>query len=182
MTVPITLSDVAGTPLGMDRPGSSRIQAVSLVLRWSPAAAVTSATLKRAGAAQSLTPLYETTASGSGYVSWAGSFDGATNPLTLTQPPGQNGDAVFSLNLILSSSLAPGSTVSLVLDPEETLLSNQAGTLGEFVDERTLILRGGSITVQPSISGQDIPLASKGVLVTLAVALGISGFLLVRRL
>ena len=45
-TVPITLSDAAGTPLGVDRPASERIQAFAITVRFSPAAAVSSATAR----------------------------------------------------------------------------------------------------------------------------------------
>lgn len=181
VTVPISIRDLPGTPLGMDLPAASRIQALALAVRWSPASAVTAAALVRTGALAAHSPIYESTVSGAGTVSWVGSFDATSSPLQLTQPPTPGGDAIFSLVLTLSPSLSPGSRIDILLDPAGTLLSNQGGTVGEMVEDGTLSVQGGAVTVQDSSAAQNIPVASPAALAALAAALAISGALFARR-
>src|SRR5690349_14815356 len=56
--VPVSLRDVSGTPLGMDQPAASRIQAFSIRVTYSPASAVSSVTFSRAGVTANLQPIF----------------------------------------------------------------------------------------------------------------------------
>ncbi len=176
-TVPITLSDAAGTPLGVDRPAGQRIQAFALTVRFTPAAAVTSATLVRAGLLAGRTPVFETTAMGPGTITWVGSFDESAGAIPFTQPPGAGGDAILSLSV----TLAPGATVSASLDAPTTTLSNQGGTLSESAAEATLAL-GPALTMPlGEADAPPIPAAGPLALIALATAVAAAGALLSRR-
>ncbi len=176
-TVPITLSDAAGTPLGVDRPAGERIRAFAVTVRLSPAAAVTSATLVRAGLLAGRTPIFETTATGPGTVTWVGSFDESTGAIPFAQPPGAGGDAILSLSVTLS----PGTTVSASLDAPTTTLANQGGTVSESSDDATLAL--GPPVALPIADGGAPPIPSLGglALAAFAMAVASAGALLIRR-
>jgi len=175
-TVPILLADDAGTPLGVDRPAGSRIQAFAVTVRFTPASAVTSASLARAGLLAGSTPVFETTAEGDGTITWVGSFDEAGGALPFSQPPGA-GDPI----LALSVTLASGATVSASLDGATTTLSNQAGTASETV-------AGGTLALGPPVglpTGPEdaaaVPTLGEGALLALAAAIAAAGLRLVRR-
>src|SRR4051794_41820508 len=55
--VPVYIRDVAGTPLGQDRPAGSKIQGISIRVFYAPASAVQSVTFTRAGIAAGLAPI-----------------------------------------------------------------------------------------------------------------------------
>lgn len=175
-TVPIALSDAAGTPLGVDRPAGQRIQAFAITVRFTPAAAVSSASLVRAGLLAGRTPVFETTATGPGTITWVGSFDESTGAIPFTQPPG-SGNQI----LTLSVTLAPGATVSASFDAPATSLSNQGGTLSESTADATLVL--GSAMALPLGAAEAPPIPAVGVLGlgTLATVLAGAGALLSRR-
>ena len=175
-TVPITVSDAAGTPLGVDRPAGQRIQAFAITVRFTPAAAVSSASLVRAGLLAGRTPVFETTATGPGTITWVGSFDESAGAIPFTQPPG-SGNQI----LTLSVTLAPGATVSASFDAPTTSLSNQGGTLSEGPADATLVL--GSAMALPLGAAEAPPIPALGVLGlgTLAAALAAAGALLSRR-
>ena len=87
--VPVFIRDVSGTPLGIDRPAGSKIQAFSIRVLYSPASAVSSVTFSRAGITSSLTPVFETSPSGPGTISLLESFQESSNPIpfNLNAPP-----------------------------------------------------------------------------------------------
>jgi hypothetical protein len=177
-TVPITLSDSAGTPLGVDRPAGERIQAFAITVRFSPASAVTSATLVRSGLLAGRTPVFETTATGPGTVTWVGSFDESAGAIPFTQPPGAGGDAILSLSV----TLAPGATVSASLDAPTTTLSNQGGTLSESADDATLVL-GPPVALPLGEPGAPpIPVLGNLALAALAIAVAAAGTIIARRI
>ncbi len=175
-TVPITLSDSAGTPLGIDRPAGERIQAFAITVRFTPAAAVSSATLVRAGLLASRTPAFETTASGSGTITWVGSFEESAGAIPFTQPPGAGSQV-----LALSVTLAPGATVSASLDDLTTTLSNQAGTVRETTADTTLVLGDPVALPIGAAAAPPIPVLGHLALAALAIGVAGAGALLTRR-
>src|SRR5438477_12791122 len=54
--VPVSIRDVSGTPLGIDRPAGSKIQAFSIKVSYAPASAVSAITFSRSGITAGLTP------------------------------------------------------------------------------------------------------------------------------
>lgn len=176
-TVPITVSDAAGTSLGVDRPAGQRIQAFAITVRFTPAAAVSSATLVRVGLLAGRTPIFETTATGTGTITWVGSFDEPGGAIPFTQPPGAGGDAIFSLSV----TLAPGATVSASLDAPTTTLSNLGGTVSESAGNATLVL-GSPVALPLGEPGTPpIPTLGNLALAALAIAVAAAGALLSRR-
>src|SRR5690349_2991008 len=59
VTVPVSIRDVSGTPLGMDRPAGSKIQSFSIKVTYAPASSVQSIAFNRAGITANLTPTSE---------------------------------------------------------------------------------------------------------------------------
>jgi hypothetical protein len=143
--VPVYVRDVAGTPLGRDKAAGSKIQSFSITVNYTPAAAVQSVTFTRAGITAPLSTPSEGSPGTPGQITWFASFDETTNlvPFTLNAPA--PGDQIAHLVFTLSPSAAPGSSITLSLDPG-TLLSNQAGTTGE-APPANLTLVNGAINI-----------------------------------
>ena len=161
--VPVSIRDVAGTPLGIDRPAGSKIQAFSIKVTYAPASAVQSVTFSRAGITAGLSPTSEFSPSTPGAISYLGTFQESTNPIpfSLNAPP--PGNTVAHLVFNLSASAAPGSSISLTLDSSLTQLTDDGGTAAtkETTSNGTLALVDGSIAIpQPTLqlnpSAQDV--------------------------
>src|SRR5205085_12349819 len=82
--VPVSIQDVSGTPLGMDQPSTSRIQAFSIRVQYAPASAVSSVTFSRSGITARLTPAFETSPASAGAISLLDSFQQSSNPIPFT--------------------------------------------------------------------------------------------------
>jgi uncharacterized protein YjdB len=150
--VPVYVRDVSGTPLGRDNGAGLKIQGYSLTVAYTPTSAVQSVTFSRAGITAGLTPGFENSSSPSGSVSLLDSFDESTNliPFTLNSPG--SGDQVAHLIVTLSSSAAPGSSISLMLDPSLTALSNQSGNLEETPGNGVALVNGSINIAQLSLN------------------------------
>ncbi|HUK33795.1 MAG TPA: hypothetical protein VLV86_07790 [Vicinamibacterales bacterium] len=145
--VPVYVRDASSTPLGVDRPAGSKIQAFSIKVTYAPAAAVSGVTFTRAGITAHLSPAFETSPSNSGSISWLATFAEATNAVPFTSDAPAPGNQVAHLVFTLSSSAAPGSTISLTLDPTLTQLTNEGGTTKESQGLGNLALVSGSIHI-----------------------------------
>jgi hypothetical protein len=152
--VPVSVRDVAGTPLGRDQAAGSKIQSFSFNVIYSPAAAVQSVTFTRAGITAGLTPAFETSPAPPGAIGYLAGFNESTNlvPFTLNAPA--PGDQVAHLVFTLSPSAAPGSTITLTLDSSSEL-SNQGGTTTEL-SPGSLTLVNGAINI-PQLSINILP-------------------------
>ena len=149
--VPVYVRDVAGTPLGVDKPAGSKIQSFSIKVTYSPASAVQSVTFTRAGITANLTPTFETSPPSAGAISWLATFQESTNPVPFASNKAAPGNQVAHLVFTLSSSAAPGSTIALTIDPSLTQLANEGGTTKETTGLGTLAVVNGSIAV-PQLS------------------------------
>jgi hypothetical protein len=156
--VPVFIRDVAGTPLGQDRPAGSKIQSISIRVTYAPAAAVQSVTFSRAGITAGLTPISEFTPASSGAISLLMTFDEGTNPVPFTLNAPAPGNQVAHLVFTLSPSAAPASSISLTLDPALTQLTDQAGTgaTKESSGAGNLTLANGAINI-PALSLTILP-------------------------
>jgi hypothetical protein len=143
-SIPVSIVDRSGTLLGSDAGAGRRIQGFAFKVLF-PSATVASVTFTRAGVAASLTPLYESTLSDSGWMSYVVSFHETTNPIPLLLDASVPGDQVGTLNVTLQAGAAIGTTAPLTLYPPSAFLSNQAGTFTESVAGGTLALRNGSM-------------------------------------
>jgi uncharacterized protein YjdB len=153
--VPVSIRDRSGTPLGMDQPASSRIQAFSIRVTYAPAAAVSSVTFTRAGITASLHPAFETSPASTGAISLLASFQQSTNPIPFTLNASSPGDLVAHLVFQLSSSATPGTNITLTLDGATTQLTDDAGSAAtkESTGNGQLTLVNGSIVIPvPSLS------------------------------
>lgn len=147
VTIPVSVRDVASTPLGVDQPAGSKIQSFSIKVTYSPASAVSSVTFTRAGITASLSPTFESSPANAGSISWLATFaeGSATVPFTLNRSA--PGDQVAKLDFTLSGTAAPGSSISLTLDSSVTQLTNQGGTTKETTGNGSLSLVNGSIAI-----------------------------------
>src|SRR5438128_495751 len=153
--IPISIRDVSGTPLGIDQPAGSHIQAYSIRVMYAPASAVSSITISRSGITAGLTPVSEFTPSTSGAIAILDSFQESTTPLPFTLNAPAPGNVVAHLVVTLSASAAPGSSIALTLDPSLTQLTDEGGTSAtkETQANGRLALVDGAITIpQPSLT------------------------------
>src|SRR5437016_5519760 len=82
--VPVSIRDVSGTSLGVDRPAGSKIQAFSIKVSYAPASAVSSVTFTRAGITANLNPVSEFTPATTGAISLIEVFQESTTPIPFT--------------------------------------------------------------------------------------------------
>ncbi len=153
--VPVYIRDVSGTPIGRDQPAGSKIQAFTIAVNYAPAASVQSVTFSRAGITAGLTPTFETSPSSAGSISLLEQFDESSNPVLFNLNAPAPGDQVAHLVFTLSSSAAPGSSITLTLDSSAsstTELSNQGGTTNEAPPGSLTVVSGAINIPQPSLS------------------------------
>ena len=156
--IPVSIRDVAGTPLGVDRPAGSKIQSFSIKVTYSPASSVSSITFSRSGITANLTPTSEFNPSSPPSISLLDTFQESTNPIPFTLNAPAPGNVVAHLVVTLAPSAPAGSTISLTLDPTLTQLTDEGGTAAtkETVANAQLALVNGTITV-PQLSLQLSP-------------------------
>ena len=145
--VPVYIRDLSGTPLGRDQAAGSKIQSFSIKVAYSPASAVSSVSFTRSGIDATLSPAAEFNPSSISSVSLVDTLQESTNLIPFTSNIALPGDLVGHLVFTLSSSAAPGSTITLSLDPSVTLLANAGGTVSETPADGTLALVDGAINI-----------------------------------
>jgi uncharacterized protein YjdB len=153
--VPVFIRDTSGTPLGMDQPASSRIQAFSIRVTYAPAAAVSSVSFSRAGITAGLSPAFETSPASTGAISLLVSFQQSTNPVPFTLNAPTPGNQVAHLVFNLSSSANAGTSIALTLDASTTQLTDEGGSAAtkETAGNGQLALVNGSIQIPvPSLT------------------------------
>jgi hypothetical protein len=147
--VPVSIRDVSTTPLGVDQPAGSKIQSFTIKVTYAPASAVQSITFTRAGITAGLTPTFESAPATSSSISLIDTFQESTNPIPFTLNGAVPGNQVAHLSVTLSSSAAPGSSISLTLDSSLTQLTDQGGSAAtkESVANANLTLVNGAINI-----------------------------------
>ena len=167
-SVPISIRDVTGTSLGTDAGTGNRIQGFAFKIMF-PADLVDSIGFTRAGGiAASLTPLYETTLQGDGWISYVVSFSELSNVIPFTPNAPAPGDPIGTLSVTLSPSAAPDSTVPLTFHAPSAILSNQAGSVLETIAAGNLKLVNGALSVVLGIPGNVIATAISAAQVNVA--------------
>jgi hypothetical protein len=144
--VPLTIRDVSGAPLSVNRGNAARIQAISFRITATPAASVTSLSFERAGVLLPLTPLYERTAGVDGSIGYIATFSVTSDPIPFVLNAGA-GNRIGTLLVGVAPGLADGARIDLTFDTELTMLANQAGTVVESVYNHKLTLMHGAIVV-----------------------------------
>jgi hypothetical protein len=176
--VPVFIRDASGTPLGIDQPPGSRIQSYALTVNYAPTASVQSVTFTRGGITASLTPAFESSPSNAGSISLLDSFQESTNliPFTLNAP--LPGNQIAVLHVTVAPTATVGSTITLVLDPTLTQLTDQGGSAAtkESVANANLVLVSGAINVTTPV-----PALSTWALALLAIALAAIAVLVLPR-
>jgi len=149
--VPVYVRDVSGTPIGRDQPAGSKIQAFTIAVNYTPAASVQSVTFTRAGITAGLAPAFELSPASPGSISLIEQFDESSALVPFNLNGASPGDQVAHLVFTLSPSAAPGSTITLTLDPA-TELSNQGGTTTEAPPGSLTLVNGAANIPLPSLS------------------------------
>lgn len=167
--VPVYIRDTSSTPLGIDQPSGSRIQSYSIRVTYAPASAVQSISFSRDGITAPLTPTFESSPAVPGSISLLGNFDETTNLIPFTSNAALPGNRVAHLLVTIAPGTAPGTNITLTLDPVLTQLTDEGGTPAtiETVGNGRLTLVNGAILV---VSGT-VPTLGEWALGLLAVAL-----------
>jgi hypothetical protein len=168
--IPVSIRDVSGTPLGIDQPPGSRIQSFSIKVNYAPTAPVQSVTFTRAGITASLTPTFESSPAVPGSITLLATFDEATNLIPFTLNAAAPGNLVGHLVITFAPGTAPGTVVTLTLDPTLTQLTDAGGSPAtrETTTAGNLALVNGSATV----GALPVPALETWALLALAMALG----------
>jgi hypothetical protein len=170
--VPIYIRDTSGSPVGIDQPAGSKLQSYAIKVDFSPTSAVANVTPGRAGITASLTPLSEFTPVTSTSATIIDTFSESTNLIPFTSNAALPGNQVAHMQFMLSPSVVPGSVITLTLDPTLTQVANEGGTTNETVNNGTLTLVAGSITIPPTFVYQ-VPALSHWALMLLAMTLAV---------
>jgi hypothetical protein len=149
--IPVYVRDVSGTPLGSDAGSGKRIQGIAFKVLF-PAELVQSVSFARAGVTAAPSALFQATPSGTDYASVLISFSETASPVPFGLNAGAPGNQIGTLTVTLKPAIPAGSTALLTLHPFSAMLSNQAGTTSETVNNGNLALVNGSVTVTPSLS------------------------------
>lgn len=183
--VPVFIRDTSGTPLGVDQPAGSRIQAFSFRITPTPASAIATdgsgnllVTISAAGLTSPLgAPTFQTTTRTATSFGYVVSYDGTTQAIPFTLGAAAPGNQVAEIAITLASDVPLGTSIALTVDPSSavTLLSNQAGTTSESVGNGLTVVSGCAVV------SQDIPAAGPLALLLLAALLSVAGFFIVRR-
>jgi hypothetical protein len=173
VVVPVYVRDVAGTPLGIDQPFGSRIQAFSIKVDFPVSPFVSSVTFTRAGITAPLTPTFESSPSAAGSISLLMTFDETTNLVPFVSNAPLPGNQVGQLTFTFIPSTPPGTTIPLTIDPALTQLSNEGGTTTETLNNGGLLPIDGSVTMLAILAVPVVPTASTWGLILLAAALAL---------
>lgn len=176
--VPVYIRDVCGTPLGIDQPAGSRIQAYSIKVDYAPIPAVQSVTFTRAGITSPLTPVSEFTPAAPGEITLIDVFNEATDLVPFVCNASVPGQQVAVLHFTLSPAATPGTLLALTLDSTVlTQLSNQGGTTIETASLGSLVLVNGAVTVTaPAVPAAQVPTTGQWGLIVLGLALIAIGY------
>jgi hypothetical protein len=175
VNVPVSIRDASGTPLGVDQPAGSRIQAFSIKVDYTNAAFIDAITFTRAGITQTLTPTLETSPAAGNSISLLLAFDETTNPIPFVSNAAAPGNQVGVLNVTLDPATPPGTVILLTLDGALTQLSNEGGTTTETTGQSNLVLINGSITVTAPAAPQQVPTLGEWALILTAALLAFVG-------
>lgn len=145
-SIPVSILDRSGTPLGTDVSSGNRIQGFAFKVLF-PTELVTSIAFTRAGIAASITPMHATALQGSGWSSCIVSFNESSNPIAFNLNTTAPGDRIGTLTVTMRGDAPIGSVATLILDPPSAMLSNQTSTTRETVASGNLSLVNGSVTV-----------------------------------
>jgi hypothetical protein len=171
--VPVYIRDVANTPLGIDQPFGSRIQSYSIKVDYAPTVPVQSVTFTRAGITQPLTPTFEASPAAAGSISLLDNFNETTNLIPFVSNAPVPGNQIGHLTVTLAPGVAPGTVITLTLDPLLTQLTDAGGDAltAETTTNGRLALVNGTITVLAAVPGA--PTLGGWALLLLIVSLGV---------
>jgi hypothetical protein len=144
--VPVYVRDLSTTRLGVDKPAGQRIQGVGFRVRFTPAGSITSATFTRAGALLK-TPLYEKTFTGADWLGYVASFAESNNALAFTSNTAAPGNLIGYLSLNTSTGVTAGTNITITIDRNAAMLSNQVANITETDANNGILLQNGTVTI-----------------------------------
>lgn len=140
VAVPIRVRDRPNTPLNTGGAAGLTIRGLAVTVAFSPASAVDSVEIVRAGLTAGLTPRFEAEAPGTGRHGWIVSFDEDV-------PLADSHQTVAQLRFRVADGVSPGTTIRIDPVPETTALANGEGTFVETAGNGLLLLNGGTVEV-----------------------------------
>jgi len=140
--IPVYFRDRSGTSL--DSGAGVRPSAVTFKIFTSPVT-VASVSFVRAGVAAAPVPLWETTLTGVGYISWAALFS-ESNPINFNLDAAAPGDQIGTLTVTLQSGVAVGTVIPLRFDAPSAIIASQSSSVRETIAAGNLSLVNGSVT------------------------------------
>ncbi|HYI11479.1 MAG TPA: fibronectin type III domain-containing protein [Thermoanaerobaculia bacterium] len=154
-TVPVWIHDRSpNSNLNQTESSAIWIQGFAFKVLYPPEL-ISSVTFTRGGLIASLTPLYETTLEGEGWISYIASFNTANKLVLRTDAPAP-GSPVGVLTVTVRGDAPAGAIAALTLEPAAAVLTNAAVTLQETVANGGLTLGNGSITVASLATPQNL--------------------------
>lgn len=172
INVPVYVRDVSGTPLGIDQPFGSRIQAFSIKVNYPVSPYITNVTIARAGITAGLNPTFESHPSAPGTISLLMSFNETTDLVPFVSNAPAPGNQIGQLTFTFAPTTPPGTIIPLTLDATLTQLDNEGGTTVESVANGSLALVNGAVTVL-AVPALDTPALGTWGLLLLAAAVTI---------
>jgi hypothetical protein len=145
VAVPVTIRDLAGTPLDEGDGADLEIQGFAFRLDFAPAAAVAAVDFQQAGVTAGHEAVFPIIQPAADHIVVLLSFDEATDPLAFTLDAPAPGDVVGELVFELSPVVPPGTVVALSFEAATATLVNDSATLSEAVGAGTLAVVGGSL-------------------------------------
>lgn len=188
--VPVYVSDVSGTALGVDRPAGSKIQAVSFRVAPSPTGAIATdlsgnlaIVVTPAGITSALgIPVFQIAPRTPSTFGFLAIFNESSQQLPFVQSATPPGNLVADVAITLSPSATPGTVITLAADPNGavTLLGNQGGTASETT-ANGLSAVSGCITVVAVTSVPSVPMLGGWALIGLALLISAAAAYVLRR-
>jgi hypothetical protein len=158
--VPVYVRDAAGTTLGSDAGAGRLIGGYAFKVLYAPSR-IASITFARAGVAAAPAPLFESTFSGTDYLSAVASFS-ETNPMSFTLNASAPGNQIGTLTVTLQPSIPNGTVIPLTLDAPSAMLSSQSSAERETIALGNLTVVDGSIVVGPLAAPANLVATANG--------------------
>lgn len=153
VTVPVTVRDVAGTPLDEGSGPDAEIQGFAFRLDFAPASAVSSVGFQQAGITAGREPVFPIIQPHADHIVVLMSFDEASDPLAFTLDAPPPGNVVGELIFHLASPLPPGTVLTLTLEAATATLVNDSATVSETAGNGALALANGRLAVPIFVDG-----------------------------
>lgn len=156
-TIPVTVTDVPGTPLDASNPEGSRITGLLVSLSYPPAS-ISSAQLQPSGVLEALTPRYSRAGAKEGVVTFVASYDDTSNAIPFSGAADEIAALTVTPIRVFATPDTPQVAGQIIRVPievsGESILSNLDGTLRETIPAT---LTGSNGCIATVVDFLDVP-------------------------